>query len=260
MVKVFLILSCCVFLASCYTNVEGCTDPQAENYGFTADIPCDDCCVYPKFKLIINHKWGKDFFQNGKEYINAVGSRFLISEHKLFLGAIQMRDSVGKPIENRSLKEFLIKNQTLSLAVNYCLINNTLLDCDAGRIRYLGKISGLDLQVGTEDSFDSLDSLTASTDGSLSRNERMYSSSKYASFYMRSQVVGQTNISQLFLFDDVSIKLPLTNVLINQQGKDAEVNITLDYQKLFANINFTLDTDAQKRQKLIQAFPSSISQ
>ena len=45
-----------LLLTACYEKQEGCLDIRAVNFDVAADLPCSDCCTYPRLSLKPEHR------------------------------------------------------------------------------------------------------------------------------------------------------------------------------------------------------------
>jgi hypothetical protein len=237
-----IVFFACLFLLhfiSCYEAIEGCTDPLAENYSFEADEKCSKCCTYPKLLVTIDHRWGTEIFQNGKQYTNNVGSVFVLNSHKFYLTDIKIFNDKNAEIENQKLNSFTIDGEETNLTQNYCLINGTLQECASGSFNFLGKISQLSFNFSLPQALNRADSISISKDNSLSWSEGMYREKEYKSIFLNITSVG-TTVSNYGIYLKINQVVPinLVNVSHLNRGKQIEIPITLNYQELFKNIDF----------------------
>lgn len=244
-----IVFLACIFLLfqSCYEAIEGCTDPLAENYSFNADEKCSMCCIYPKLLVTIDHRWGSEIFQNGKQYTNNVGSVFVLNSHKFYLTDIKIFDGDNVEIKNQKLNAFTIDGRETNLTQNYCLINGTLQECASGSFNFLGKISQLSFNLSLPENLNRVDSTSVSRDNSLSWSEGMYREKEYKSIFLNITSVG-TNVINYGIYLKINQVVPITllNVNHSKRGKQIEIPLTLNYQELFKNIDFKNSQEISK--------------
>lgn len=247
------------FLTSCYKPIEGCTNADAENYTFIADEPCNDCCTFPVVSLKVTHKWGSETFQNNKEYTNNLGSTVIVTDQKIAFSDIIVKDNNGLPITNTASTTLTIAGQSTTLPLNYCLLSQTLNKCGAGRIKYTGAIKSIDLLIGTNDRFNQADSASVARDAALSRSEGMYLGGEYQTMYINYQPFGQPQKFQLYIPEDLLLSIPLTPSYSSKQGIAKEIPITINYQKLYNNIDWLKDNQSAIKSKILLNFPTAIT-
>lgn len=228
-----------VFLTSCYESVEGCTDPLAANYRLNADESCSSCCTYPELLIKIDHKWGNTVFQNGKEYTSSKMQNFTVINHKFYLSNINIFDDKGSEISNSKTSLFTSGGEDVVVPQNYCLINGTLSDCKTGNFKHLGKVSKLTFNHLLPSSTNRLDSLSVSRDPALSWSEGMYRNGIYQGFFFTISIPGRITPFSIFLLPVEDISLALSNFKHEKPGKPIEINVVLDYEKLFKDADFT---------------------
>ena len=235
---VVLLLSVLIW-HGCYEDIEGCTDPLAENYRFNADVRCKDCCRYPELLVTLTHKWGDDIFQNNKQYINNVNNAFVINSHKFFLANINIYNANNIKIDNKALKAYNINNQEANIVQDFCLINGTLSDCRSGSYKHIGPLSSLTFNIALPTQLNSVDSISVSRDQNLSWNEGMYRDRIYQGIFLNiTSVKNQSNYSLFLRFEDI-ISIDLDDFVHTAQGKTIVIPIVLDYEILFKDMDFT---------------------
>jgi len=94
--KVCFLLGCFLTCIGCYEPVNGCLNPEAENYSALADEQCDDCCEFPDLSLRFIPLFEDTTFVQDDTIFDAFGNQFKLDQFEFFLENVRLVSSDGE--------------------------------------------------------------------------------------------------------------------------------------------------------------------
>jgi hypothetical protein len=243
---------------SCYKNRQGCLEILASNYSIGADEACNGCCTFPKMVVNVTHVFGVEDFILGKEYINNIGSRFIISEQQFYIGDLEFYDANNNKIIIRDSVSLTANARLINQAQDFTSVIATVASSQASSMKYSGKISKVGFILGLNDRLNTIDSLSSLKLSSLNRSRDNYINGKYQSLYMK--------LKKVSIDKDMTIATPIDYpfvfTLANKEVK-AGFPITLDlkvnYATLFTDISFPTMNDVEINARVIANIQKAIT-
>lgn len=229
-------------LPACYEELEGCLDPLAKNYTLAADADCPECCEYPGMELQFKHVFGTGTYALNKWFSTVPGDSFNISQQSIYLSSVSLKTISGETLNNLSLKTYTLNQNTVEVLADFCLVKSTSVVCSAGSARFAGSVNGASFVVGLNDQLTNFDSASVARDAVLTWREPARSDDTYYAMYFKVTCRDSTEKS-IFVPLLTPFSLQKSEGYINTPGQTVAFVVSLDYQKLFANINFG-DTEA----------------
>ncbi|MCB0645813.1 MAG: hypothetical protein KDC49_04075 [Saprospiraceae bacterium] len=224
-------------LTSCYEELDGCLDPLARNYTLAADNDCSDCCEFPAIELRINHVYGSGTYGLNRDLVTNVGDTFRVTQQSIYLSRIYFTTPSGDVLENRSTKMYTLDEVNVLKPLDFCLIKSTSVVCSAGTARYAGQVNKAHFQLGLEEGLTMLDSASVSRDPVLTWREPARVNNTYYALYFK--VTTSDNQEKVYYVpaDDV-FDFTSGPGYVNGAGQAIQFYISIDYFKLFEDINF----------------------
>jgi len=247
-----------VSLDSCYTAVEGCTDPESTNFAVTADDLCEDCCEYPELKLSIFHE-NEDTTFNLKDTItNDLNQKillldfaYLLSDFRIKIGdeSFELMDSISLNVSDGV--EF-VKDDVIR-------VTRDVFTFDMGTIIFDGNTDEFSFLIGLESTLNENRFTTEVDDHALTTDsDSLYQSDSGTYVFQRIQVAQGVDFLDTVIYDiDVAIDVTFPLEIESTRGEDKTIIIEAQYDNWFDGIDF-LVMDKESIRAKIQENSSSV--
>ncbi|MGB3799399.1 MAG: MbnP family protein [Lewinella sp.] len=235
--------------SSCYEEVVGCLDPDANNYALGADEACPDCCTYPSLSIRVSTVWNDTAAVVGGSYLDGSGDTFQLVDFRYYLGDLRLISStvdLPEPQRPVNLEELVDGNvQDVALNGNYLLASITRNNTVVGGVR-IGEnaLTGLAGTFGLPDRYRRVVPATAPTGDALRtqprrlnyRDERGYVQSRLE--FTRTSGGDTISVSS---FGSLPFELAFTEVR-PVRGSDILLDIEADLQDLLGELDLSADS------------------
>ena len=136
-----------ISLVSCYEPVEGCLDPESENYSLSADENC--CCDYPDRGLKVEYKWDSLTFRFNRKYENVMGDSFQVTQLRYLAGCFRWMSGGQTWRVEDSLRGFEVpSDQLVYVKDDWVTIGPGIGDVEAGALRKHGTVDSFSMELG----------------------------------------------------------------------------------------------------------------
>lgn len=244
------IISIILVSISCYERQEGCLDIAAENYDFTADDPCEDCCTYPTMSISVSHEWGDtllftdSLYQNdAEELIKILDVKFYLAQFELLLG----EEGVG--IEEE-LEVVSPSGESSLVSDNFTFVQESRFNYSIGTFNDPQTFEGASFYLGIPGNYIASDSLETFVEDASFFDEEAF---VHTNFYMQYVVDTMSNDTlELFLNGtEFSERLSIQFNYEVPLGQDFSIPLVINYQELlreseFSNLQSTSEKEGMK--------------
>lgn len=222
---------------SCYESKEGCLDLLATNYDVIADMPCDDCCTFPKVSINIQNINGQDTTYNLADTIYSLSgdslqileAKFYLSDITIYKNGSALRSSIN--IEDSITAKLFVDDTGIVSASQ----KNIML----GQFKFSGKPDTITCRLGLNpDINQGVFTKVASGHPLNARNKIKDPLNQNASLYVKYRSFSGTSLDTQVVY----IKEPITKFLTwrdvsaNAKGDEIKVNLQVNYAILMSRI------------------------
>lgn len=251
-------------LLHCTSPKQGCDDPNATNYAFDADEPCNaatktaDCpCVYPKLAFNCYAKYSVNV--NGKDTLiswntslpltNEQNQTYYLKNFAFYLSDIKLYKNNGEAYTVSDSTLIPIKysgtdSTKIMLLNNIALIGEQTSAVSVGTLRENGYFNRMTFNVGLSNPYNHANIRNKDMPIHPLNIDSLYNDTKFslygAKIYVQPDTATKAFISITWAgTQQVSIDIPST--VIVKSGFDAAFNLYFDFSKLFYDVNFQND-------------------
>jgi hypothetical protein len=267
---VYALLALCIFFSACYQPESGCLDINAVNFDASADKSC--CCTYPRLLLTINQVYDpvKDslIYHDNEAYSNDFGP-FILKTVVFYLSEVSLRQNgiTYHPTDTLSFKIFGPSTRdTLSkfFVNDFMLVRRTDSGSkNLGTFRQNGAFDNISFRVGLSDAANKIIPIKAPAANPL-HDSLWISRTDGFTFarviFAKDTVSGTAQDTVLLtahdapgLFIDLPAPAPHTT------GYDYNLTLTINYYKLFKDINWAVRDPATWKMKILANFQNACS-
>jgi len=240
-----------MFLSSCYSPVEGCTDPESTNYAISADELCEDCCEYPEFKLSIFHE-NKDTTFNLRDtitndleqQISLLDFVYLLSDFEIKVGeeVYSVSDSLSLNVENgvEYVKDDIIR------------VTRDVFTFELGTIIFDGNTTEFTFRTGLTDLLNE-NRFTEEIDGHplTTDPDSLYQSNTDTYIFQRIQVAQGADFSDTVVYNiNRSSEVTFSFEFESVRGTDKTLIIEAQYDKWFDGVDFSTMSKEEIEEKI----------
>ena len=253
-----LIAVVCIF-TSCYESQEGCLDSLASNYEISADRDCENCCQYPRVILRFRYLYNDNVYRFSDTIINNISTRVRLLDQNIFLSNISLETSLGEKIPWRDSISMFLSSQRIRQPIDFLQIRRNVSQAEISSVRFAGEIDNISLNVGLPPRFNGID-LQPSPHPALDIRDNMRDT--LGNFFAArfNLVVGAdlTDTIVVVVPASESFKINPLNKPEARFGQSIILELRLDYNQLFANIDFDSATITQISNQIRQNIVNSI--
>ncbi len=257
LLKIIAILTFVCLLATSCSREEGCLNPGAVNYNPGADKDC--CCELASLRLRTYSMLDTVGFTVDQQLTDAGGNTFYIQDFKVYTTKLSLIDQAGNKTTVRDTTTFILKdNSNLDTADRYLLIDESVLEYNAGIFDRLADYDSLELNLGLDElanqiNFDSLE------EAHPLKNDLMYKESVDSLVSLRLRVRVNGSFSEIYeAYELQNVVIPYT--IRPEIAFDTWVELDIDYKILLQNIDFLNDNSNTITSKLVINLPQAIRQ
>lgn len=243
---IFILIIC----SSCYEKQEGCLEINASNYDFEADLSCEGCCVYPEFKIQVNHQWNDSTLIRNTWFTNNFGQQIKIEEVAFYLSNFSLSDVNTEFTVNETVEVIDVNGSESLLKDDFIFVENERLNFTVGTFSHSGSFSKLKFKLGIDGYFDATEEAN-----SFVEDDSFLQTSTLTHTNMRFTAIVDTMALDTVQFE---IKGPQTVSEITLEGLielSPGINFTIpiyaDYSYLLRNVNFEAIQEEVERKKII---------
>ena len=238
-----------ISLTSCYEPVEGCLDPESENYSLSADENC--CCDYPDRGLKVEYKWDSLTFRFNRKYENAMGDSFQVTQLRYQAG--DFRWMVGGEtweVED-SLRGFeVLSDQLVYVKDDWVTLGPGIGDVEAGALRKNGVVDSMSVKMG----YNYPDGLRLEVPNGhpldSGSNIVFDKVNKEWNALVVTVIHGidYSDTTKFFATPDEPLPIFLSESFEMPLGKDHDLQMTVQMKDWFGEIDWNVDEEEVKRQ------------
>jgi len=250
--KVLILLVLVLGLAACYEDREGCLDILGKNYDVTADAECEDCCTYPSLVFSLTQNIGEDGLTFGDTIINNLGDSIRILDYVYFISNVQ----VILNSEPRQVLDSLAvyrENDTVYIKEDIIRVARSKARYTVGEFRERGPISEVSFDIGLPAILKGNEVNTSSPNDLVTDPDTLRSDTgDYTVQRLQLSVEEGLKDSTIVDVPDslLARKIIIPTDTVSVAGIDKVINITVDYQYWFDDIDFQNDSDEEIAKQL----------
>jgi len=229
-------------LTSCYERIEGCLDPLATNFAIVADDPCDECCVYPAFKLQVSHFIGEDSFTKDSVMINDFGQNVQVRNAVLFVSDFVLHTDDDLTLEVNEMSNYAsLDGEESELKEDHIVLEESTRFSTIGSVTDPAIIDSISAYAGINHSLISIES-----ESELFSYDTLYSGDKYYDLvlYVRTGAILDQDISVRIktksAFSEIGNAIPSVNKI---ERTELGLKLQIDYKKLIQVIELESDVE-----------------
>lgn len=250
------------FLMNCKKSKRGCLDPEATNFDVSVDESCAasesaTCrCEYSKLVLRLTHALGDTIL--GAEPKNINKQAFMLRSVAYFVSNIAMvsvqnklnyiSDTIRMNVKRSNSDSF-----NLTFRNDVQLVGKSANTLTIGTLRSSESFKSLRITVGLNDTLSRINFRRLGTNNPFSV-DTLYRKTTFDRATTRFVIWNKkTNKNITYDLDKtITFDMPFPNTYVPKIGYDfSGINIIVNYAKWFEGIDFTTDTDAAIRAKML---------
>lgn len=261
----FLMLAT-VFTA-CFEPKEGCLDISATNFDAGADKDC--CCEYPKLVLTVNQVYDTLLFRSDELYPDASGHLFRIKSVAFYLSDFQLfqNGELFRVSDTLTLNTFLGSDTSSQLFINdFQLVRRTPVEYPVGTFQQDGNFEEVSFRFGLSEDAQKVIPSKAPTGHPLAAQADSLWRGQSNGFVFLQAVVVRDSMSATppdtlrFLQSDLGLPfIGATGLFVHPTGYNFPLVLTVDYQKMFEGINWSIHDITAWKTQVIANLPSTFN-
>ena len=252
---------------SCFEPKEGCLDIAAVNYDATADNDC--CCKYPKVVLTVNQVYDTLLFKNDELYPDQNGHLFRIKSVAFYLSDFQFvqNGTAYKVADTLTLYTFQGNDTLPQVFTNdFQLVRRATIDYTVGDFRPDGIFSDVAFRFGLSPAAQAVIPAKSPANHPLSVQADELWRGKTEGFAFLQAVVVRDSMADTkadtlrFLQSDLGQPvIGATGQFLHPTGYNFPLLLTVDYQKMFALVDWSVHDVAAWKAQIVANLPSTFS-
>ena len=233
----WLIIAAPLFTWNCNTRIEGCLDAQANNFDFSAELACSDCCTYPSMILSLSQKWQDRNFTNADTLYDQFNQPYKIQDLKYFLSSWTWKDLEGNVYTVDSARTDC-GEEVLVYTPDNPVIDTRQFSYTLGTIRNNPEIQSIQFFAGLTEDYSCFDPEDPEAPDHLTSNSPLWNpeTSDLAAIRMVLQLDLDTTVYDT-VYTELSQVLPMLYSASFIKGEDTQLNLTVDYSLWFSEVN-----------------------
>lgn len=242
---IYFLLSLICF-TSCYEPVDGCLDPDAENYNVTADNDCSGCCQLPQVRIVFTYLYNGNSFNLGDTL--SVGSELIkLNDFHFYLSNISVvNDAGGNIYLEDSVRIEEASGSVYFVGDNYRYFDRQRFSANLDGLRYSGTLTSIEFDVGIPESYNlyNPDSLRINSMLGTIPTDAYIEGSGFIFFSFDVEFI-QRDVQSI----DMINSFPLTTVSLNLDGinveraKDVSISLIFDVGTAVSGISGDFSAD-----------------
>ena len=249
----YLVWTLCI---SCNTRIEGCLDIQAENFDFSAERACDDCCTYPSMLLSLSQKWDDENFSNTDTFYDVDQQPYQIIDLTYFLSSWSWTDAQDNLYTVDSV-EAACNGSLRRFTPDIITIDTRHFSYILGTIRQSPVIDSLSFFLGQTDDYTCLDPNDPDTPPNLDQQGPLWNPATDTLETLRLIIKKDLSVEvydTLFVTTQFQFGLGYANEI--EKGKDATLKLSVNYAQWFATVD--IDMLSTFENSIVTHLPGSI--
>ncbi|MEM9545697.1 MAG: MbnP family protein [Bacteroidota bacterium] len=236
-----IVLGMVLYLQSCYSPVEGCTDPESTNYAITADDLCLDCCEYPDLMLNIFHENMDTTFNLADTITNDLDQQISLVDFVYLLSdfEVSVEDEVYEVSDSVSLD---VEDGIAFAKDDIIRVERSVFSYDLGTIIFDGDITELAFRTGLTDVLNENRFTDEIEDHPLTTDpDSLYQSDTETYVFQRLKVAQGSEFRDTVIYDitqSTKISFPIVEIE-SLRGTDKTIIIEAQYNRWFDGVDFT---------------------
>jgi hypothetical protein len=247
---------------SCQKNTKGCLDPEATNFDVSVDESCDESaaatcrCEYPKLIFRLTHALGDTILNSNPQTINK--QAFTLRSVAFFVSNIAMISTQNRAFYvsdtiRMNVKRSNTDSSNLTFRNDVQLVGKNTNTLTIGTLRSSETFKYLRITIGLNDTLKQVNFSRLASNNPFSI-DTLYRKTTFDRETTRFVIWNKkTNKNITYNLDKpLTFDLPFPKDYVPKPGYDfSGINIIVDYAIWFEGINFTTDTDAMIRSKML---------
>lgn len=266
----FLLLAFALAFSACFQPKEGCLDIEATNFDAAADKNC--CCQYPKLRLETVQRYDTLQYLPDSLYPASNGTLFRIKSVVFYLSEFQLFQN-GEPFSVSDTVQLLTFAPTGSDTLketftdDFLLVRRTPVDNEVGDFRPAGTFENIKIRLGlSPDAQHVIPRLVKAGHPLRTQTDSLWYG-RDAGFVFLQAVVVRDSMAATEPDTLAFTKADFSDFFIEQAGAfthrsggyDFRLKLTVDYQKLFQNVNWTVGDISSWKSQIVANLPSVFS-
>ena len=239
MLRILYIFCSIILLASCYEKQDGCLDIRAENYDFSADNPCEDCCSYPTMSLRIQHNWGDTLLFIDSIYTNDLNQQLQILNVQFYISEINLLSDGVRYNTKENINVVTQSGSTSSIVDDITFIQNSRLNYAIGSFEDAREFDGMSFLFGINGNFSAADESNSFVEDIEMFDETTFVHTNFKMDYVHHAVSPDTlsfNLSDI----ETTQELQFTGKIDLPYGLDFSIGVIVDYEALLHDIDLNV--------------------
>lgn len=256
--SVFSLFFILFLFTQCQEVKKGCLDIRATNFDATADKPCvDNCCTYPNLSIEATYNADSDQFKADKFYKFPNGDSIKIIDIQFYLSDIQLVNASNKTFTVIDDAVLYWAKDTVRTRNNFTLAGrNNGFSFKLGKFNTIDKFTKLRFKLGLTDTLNKTDPTKMPTGHPLSMQSDSTLYNKTTKSYVFNKIVvarGQPFGDTLRLSITSLKDIEITTNIINKEGFDVNIPLTVNYLAFFKDVNFR-GTENSIKEKIVSNY------
>lgn len=249
--------------SSCYENAEGCLDPNSTNYDVTADVDCDDCCLYPTLSLLVAYVLGDAGYNNIDTVSNDLEKEFVIEDLQAYFSDLVIKDEVEEYRIEETFDYTDINGNDQQAIDDIVLTNPSGFRYTLGTFTKSNDYTSFSIGLGIPAAIDEAQSITVTSDHPLIQaGDSLYISdqNQYVNSWILIRQIGVHEVADTLQIPGNDFNYLFNDLLISQaRGSSLDISIKIDYMQLIEGIDYTIMTKTQVIDKISENLKIAIS-
>ena len=262
-------------MAGCYEPKEGCLDIAGTNFDASADDPCNDCCLFPKLTLVVQHEitlptlpdtlfpfkyktpYPSPF--DPTHYFQFERSRYLISDLKLVRSngeAVEILDTIELEAPTGALRT--VRNSFAKIDRDIFTASTVGTMITKGAFTSIAFTLGLEgpLQQTNPSSVPANHPLSTTSDTLIYKTGFGYVPNL---LILKKDTLPETQPLELRLTETTNVSLPLEKPFEVLEGFNLKLALKVDYAAWMEGIDLKNDSAETIREKIVENLPKAFS-
>jgi len=239
-IVILLTMLCFVLVEwACNTRIEGCLDPNASNFDFTAEQDCDGCCTYPFMTFTLSQKWNNENFSTADTLYDLNQNPYKIVDIRYFLSSWTWKgvDNAAYTVDST---EADCAGHKLRYTKDINAIESRIFIYLLGNYRQAPVIDSVNFHMGLVEDFECLDDTLSSTPDILTPASPLWNPHTEDLSTMR-LVVNRNIVDSVFdtVFIDLHQLFSVSYPHILARGADYSFLLTVNYAMWFEQVDIS---------------------
>jgi len=235
-----------IFFNSCEDSAPACIDTFASNYSVFADKECEDCCTYPNLSFSTSYLYGEEEKMDTSLYFqNSSSSYFKLKSFYVLLSEFTLKGDEG---------EYSVISKTEDKEITDDLLNIKFRGSSnvAGGIAIEDSIRTIACKIGLPEALDTPDSPDKDYPViDILVDSMYYESGEFYKMLVEIEVDSMPETNILLAFPSLEERIEKTVVAGTTRGNRLNIQLSVDFLRLFNGIEFQNPNVAQEAKAII---------